>query len=276
MPISLRGSVPRILAICNSSESTTDSHQYHYRSEMLGNYNSVNMFEPVVLQVIIPNGMVTCDLEAHANRNPGQSGPVMQKRKGSPKRKFSGQISRRRPRGHSCRRPGPEISVSPSWNGVWGRGCDEAEISEEKRLCTEWGQGIQWMRALLRISTGKVIQWRGWGHSVNSSPSKISAPTLSCDRSFAVKSRETLRLEPATMIATGELEQKPPFRVRNWDRGDQNVPNARGGGRLASKAAPRKLRLSTFKLRTSSASKRVNFRCAWKIRTFAPSTFRNT
>ena len=26
---------------------------------------------------------------------------------------------------------------SEIWNGVWGRGCDEAEISEEKRLFTE-------------------------------------------------------------------------------------------------------------------------------------------
>ena len=33
-------------------------------------------------------------------------------------------------------------------NGVWGRGCDEAEISEEKRLLTERGQGIQRMKAL--------------------------------------------------------------------------------------------------------------------------------
>ena len=29
------------------------------------------------------------------------------------------------------------------WNGVLGRGCDEVEISEEKRLFTEWLPGIQ-------------------------------------------------------------------------------------------------------------------------------------
>ena len=52
------------------------------------------------------------------------------------------------------------------WNGVWGTGCDEAEISEEKRLFTEWGEGIQWMKALVRNATGKAIQWRGPGHSV--------------------------------------------------------------------------------------------------------------
>ena len=27
--------------------------------------------------------------------------------------------------------------ATPFWNRVWGRGCDEGEISEEKRLFTE-------------------------------------------------------------------------------------------------------------------------------------------
>ena len=44
-------------------------------------------------------------------------------------------------------------------NRLWGRGCDEAEISQEKCLFTESGQGIR--------CTGKAIQWRGWGHSAN-------------------------------------------------------------------------------------------------------------
>ena len=30
-----------------------------------------------------------------------------------------------------------------SWNGVWGRGCDETEVGEEKRLFTESQLGIQ-------------------------------------------------------------------------------------------------------------------------------------
>ena len=29
------------------------------------------------------------------------------------------------------------------WSPVLGRGCDEAEISEERRLFTEWGPDIQ-------------------------------------------------------------------------------------------------------------------------------------
>ena len=49
-------------------------------------------------------------------------------------------------------------SSDPVWNGVSGRGCDEAEISEEKHLFTEWGPGIQCMKALARNSTGKAIQ----------------------------------------------------------------------------------------------------------------------
>ena len=35
------------------------------------------------------------------------------------------------------------------WNEVWGKGCDNTEISEEKRLVAEVGQGIQRMKALL-------------------------------------------------------------------------------------------------------------------------------
>ena len=47
-----------------------------------------------------------------------------------------------------------------------GRGCDEAFFSEEG-LFSERGEAIEWMRGLVRISTGKAIQWRGPGHSVN-------------------------------------------------------------------------------------------------------------
>ena len=68
----------------------------------------------------------------------------------------------------------------------WGRGCDEALFSEEKGFSVKRGEAIQWMRGLVRISTGKAIQWRGPGHSVNrrslktekllsSSPSRKSA-----------------------------------------------------------------------------------------------------
>ena len=42
-------------------------------------------------------------------------------------------------------------------NGVWGRRCDEADFSEEKRLFTESQQGIQWMKA----SIGKEFYRKG-------------------------------------------------------------------------------------------------------------------
>ena len=54
-----------------------------------------------------------------------------------------------------------------------GRGSDEALFSEKKRVFSEEGGGIQWMRGLVRISTGKAIQWRGPGHSVNRRTPKI-------------------------------------------------------------------------------------------------------
>ena len=54
-----------------------------------------------------------------------------------------------------------------------GRASDEALFSEKKGVFSEEGGGIQWMRRLVRISTGKAIQWRGPGHSVNRRTPKI-------------------------------------------------------------------------------------------------------
>ena len=48
-----------------------------------------------------------------------------------------------------------------------GRGCDEALFSERKGFSVKRGEAIQWTRGLVRISTGKAIQWRGSGHSLN-------------------------------------------------------------------------------------------------------------
>ena len=48
-----------------------------------------------------------------------------------------------------------------------GRGCDEALFSDKKGFSVKRGEAIQWMRGLVRISTGKAIQWRGSGHSLN-------------------------------------------------------------------------------------------------------------
>ena len=67
-----------------------------------------------------------------------------------------------------------------------GRGCDEALFSERKGFSVKSGEAIQWIGGLKRISTGKAIQWRASGHSLNrqtlktekllsSSPSRKSA-----------------------------------------------------------------------------------------------------
>ena len=70
------------------------------------------------------------------------------------------------------------------------RGCNEALFSEKTGFSVKRGEAIQWIRGLVRISTGKAIQWRGLGHSLNrralktekllsSSPAQKSAPILS-------------------------------------------------------------------------------------------------
>ena len=67
-----------------------------------------------------------------------------------------------------------------------GRGCDEALFSERKaffsekgggnsgafhwkggRQFSEWGVWSELLQGMVRISTGKAIQWRGPGHPVN-------------------------------------------------------------------------------------------------------------
>ena len=60
---------------------------------------------------------------------------------------------------------------------------------KKKGFSVKRGEAIQWIRGLVRISTGKAIQWRGLGHSLNrrttktekllfSSPSQKSALTI--------------------------------------------------------------------------------------------------
>ena len=66
---------------------------------------------------------------------------------------------------------------------IFGKGMT---LQWKKGFSVKRGEAIQWMRGLVRISTGKAIQWRGPGHSVNrrtlktekllsSSPSRKSA-----------------------------------------------------------------------------------------------------
>ena len=72
---------------------------------------------------------------------------------------------------HWLGRAVPEVRSRAFWatkrwnrSRFWGRECDEALFSGKKRF--QWKGGrIQWMMCLVRISTGKAIQWRVWGHS---------------------------------------------------------------------------------------------------------------
>ena len=128
-----------------------------------------------------------------------------------------------------------ELNSHEYWNGVLGRGCNEEEISEEQRLFTEWGQGIQWMKALVSYSTGKAIQWRGFGHSVNrrtlwnwnlprSSPSQISAHMV-----IELKKDFTdlcLGWEVTQKGPTGDTQSLDGFaRIRRFSRVVSGFPN---------------------------------------------------
>ena len=47
---------------------------------------------------------------------------------------------------------------SLNWNRVWGRGCDAADTSQDKRLFIKSVRGIQSVKASLRNAAGKAIQ----------------------------------------------------------------------------------------------------------------------
>ena len=77
---------------------------------------------------------------------------------------------------------------------IFGEGMRRSTFQWKKGFSVKRGEAIQWMRGLVRISTGKAIQWRGPGHSVNrrtlksekllsSSPSRKSTLTLDILRS---------------------------------------------------------------------------------------------
>ena len=74
--------------------------------------------------------------------------------------------------------PLPTQSLTPPTPPIFGFGTefgegDGTKQKSVKRLFTEWGQGIQWMKVLVRNSTGKTIQRRGSGHSVKRRTLKI-------------------------------------------------------------------------------------------------------
>ena len=50
---------------------------------------------------------------------------------------------------------------------IFGKGMRRSTFQWKKGVSVKRGEAIQWIGGLVRISTGKAIQWRGPGHSVN-------------------------------------------------------------------------------------------------------------
>ena len=74
-------------------------------------------------------------------------------------------------------------------NDFWEGDATKHFFQWKKGFSVKRGEAIQWIRGWVRISTGKAIQWRGSGHSLNrwtlktekllsSSPSRKSVPML--------------------------------------------------------------------------------------------------
>ena len=50
---------------------------------------------------------------------------------------------------------------------IFGKGMRQSIFQWKKGFSVKRGDVIQWIRGLVRISTGKAIQWRGSGHSLS-------------------------------------------------------------------------------------------------------------
>ena len=75
---------------------------------------------------------------------------------------------------HSPNSKSIKVSTKVLSEPIFGQGIRRSTFQWKKKgVFSEEGGGIQWMRGLVRISTGKAIQWRGSGHSVNRRTPKI-------------------------------------------------------------------------------------------------------
>ena len=103
------------------------------------------------------------------------------------------------------------------------KGMQRSTFQWRKGLSVKRGEAIQWMRGLVRIATGKAIQWRRLGHSVNrrtlktekllsSSPCRKSALNLGQARSR----RKTWKRKILTRIIVSGLPPKPSPRQLPW------------------------------------------------------------
>ena len=96
-----------------------------------------------------------------------------------------------------------------------GRGCDEACFSEKKGSSVKRGESIQWMRGLVRISTGKAIQWRGPGHSVNRRTPKTEKLLSSSPpyRRYGPRCWNSVSTPDATRTCTTQLLKGSPYGI---------------------------------------------------------------
>ena len=67
-------------------------------------------------------------------------------------------------------------SAMPIIRADFWEGDATKHFSVKKRgFSVKRGEAIQWMKGLVRISTGKAIQWRGSGHSLNRRTLKLKS-----------------------------------------------------------------------------------------------------
>ena len=113
---------------------------------------------------------------------------------------------------------------------------------KEKGVLSEKRGGIQWMRGLVRNSTGKTIQWRGPGHSVNSENWSCCPHPL--PENQRPREASTLIFEIRSCAGRSDLKNKQKiswkcliFKIRSYNaRSDLKSKSARFSGSYLSVA----------------------------------------
>ena len=108
---------------------------------------------------------------------------------------------------------------------ILGKGMRRSTFLRGKKggFSVKGGEAIQWIRGVVRISTGKAIQWRGPGHSLNrrtlktekllsSSPSRKSALIFSEQKKLEKAGTVDFKKHPAETLpefSSGTPDQTP-------------------------------------------------------------------
>ena len=113
------------------------------------------------------------------------------------------------------------VSCFVYFEPIFGKGMRRSTFQWKKGFSVKRGEAIQWMRGLVRLSTGKAIQWRGPGHSVNRRTLKIekllsSSPSRKWALIYFPSRVPVLLVSPFLALPFGDWGSVHQVRTKKW------------------------------------------------------------